>query len=148
MANLVQSAKGYLTVSTDLNGTAAGSAAADGYGADHVNSYYSAPPTNMTIFTAPRPLRVLAIYGRVDTAAGSASSSVFRKVPSGTAPGSGTLLHSGSYNLQGTANNNQALTLSTTDSDLRLAAGDSIVAIQTGTTTSAAGGWTIDLAWL
>ncbi|WP_017521949.1 hypothetical protein ACQCLI_18120 [Pseudomonas nitroreducens] len=116
-----------------------GSAGGDG-GFVPVTLNYLATTTDCTIFTADRPYTVKAIRGRVDVAGtGGACTAVIRKVPSGTALTSGTALHTGSYNLVGTANAQQTLTLSTTASDLLLAAGDSIAYDLTGTATSAVG---------
>lgn len=116
-----------------------GSAGGDG-GFVPVTLNYLATTTDCTIFTADRPYTVKAIRGRVDVAGtGGACTAVIRKVPSGTAITSGTALHTGSYNLVGTANAQQTLTLSTTASDLLLAAGDSIAYDLTGTATSAVG---------
>ncbi|MBV4459179.1 hypothetical protein KVG96_14560 [Pseudomonas sp. COR58] len=107
---------------------------------------YLATTVDCTIFTADRPYTVKAIRGRVDVAGtGGACTAVIRKVPSGTAITSGTALHSGSYNLVGTANAQQALTLSTTASDLLMAAGDSLCYDLTGTATSAVGNLTVTL---
>jgi hypothetical protein len=102
---------------------------------------YNATSVDMVMFTASRACVVTGIIGRVDTAgtdAGAVTAQV-RKVPSGTALTGGTVLHTGTYNLKGTANANQVLTLSTTDGALRLAAGDSIVLDFTGVLTAAAG---------
>jgi hypothetical protein len=76
------------------------------------------------------------------TVAGTDSGSVtavVRKVSSGTAIASGTALHSGSFNLKGTADTNQTLTLSTTPSDLIVEAGQALAIDFTGTLTSATG---------
>ena len=101
---------------------------------------YTASIVDCTLFTADRPYTVKAIRGRVDVAGtGGACTAVIRKVPSATAITAGTALHSASFNLVGTANAQQALTLSTTASDLLLAAGDSICFDLTGTATSAVG---------
>ena len=122
-----------------------GSAGGDG-GFLPVTLNYLAGTTDCTIFTADRPYVVKAIRGRVDVAGtGGACTAVLRKVPSGTAITSGTALHTGSYNLVGTANAQQALTLSTTASDLLLAAGDSIAYDLTGTATSAVGNLSVTL---
>ena len=102
---------------------------------------YNASSVDMTMFTASRACVVTGIIGRVDTAgtdAGAVTAQI-RKVPTGTALTGGTVLHSGTFNLKGTANANQVLTLSTTDGALRLAAGDSIVIDFTGVLTAAAG---------
>ncbi|MNJ22497.1 hypothetical protein D3C77_168680 [compost metagenome] len=107
---------------------------------------YVAATTDCTIFTADRHYVVQAIRGRVDVAGtGGAATAVMRKVPSGTALASGTALHSGSFNLVGTANAQQTLTLSATASDLLLAPGDSLAYDLTGTATSAVGNITVFL---
>ncbi|MBT9571102.1 MAG: hypothetical protein IV106_08340 [Pseudomonas umsongensis] len=108
---------------------------------------YTASIVDCTMFTADRPYVVKAIRGRVDVAGtGGACTATIRKVASGTAITSGTALHSGTYNLVGTVNTQQALTLSTTASDLLLAAGDSICFDMTGTATSAVGALSVHLS--
>jgi hypothetical protein len=108
---------------------------------------YTASTVDCTMFVADRAYVVKGIRGRVDVAGtGGACTAQIRKVPSGTAITSGTVLHSGTYNLVGTANAQQALTLSTTTSDLLLAAGDSIAYDLTGTATSAVGVIAVNLA--
>lgn len=107
---------------------------------------YTAAIVDCTMFTADRPYVVKGIRGRVDVAGtGGACTAVIRKVASGTAITSGTALHSSSFNLVGTVNTQQALTLSTTASDLLLAAGDSICFDMTGTATSAVGALSVTL---
>ena len=73
-----------------------------------------------------RRMVVKAITGVVDTAATNAVTAALWKAPSATALASGVALHSGTYNLQGTANTNQALTLSTVSGALDVAAGSRI----------------------
>lgn len=108
---------------------------------------YNVPAADLTFFVADRPYVVIGIRGRVDVAGtGGACTAVIRKVPSGTALTSGTALHSGSFNLVGTANTNQTLTLSTTEGVLQIAAGDAIAFDLTGTATSATGAITVHLA--
>lgn len=108
---------------------------------------YTATIVDCTMFTADRPYVVKAIRGRVDVAGtGGACTATIRKVASGTAITSGTALHTGTYNLVGTVNTQQALTLSTTASDLLLAAGDSICFDMTGTATSAVGAISVHLS--
>jgi hypothetical protein len=105
-----------------------------------VSIVYNVPAADISFFVADRPYVVQGIRGRVDVAGtGGACTAQIRKVPSGTAVASGTVLHSSTYNLVGTANTMQALTLSTTASDLLLAAGDAIAFDLTGTATSATG---------
>lgn len=107
---------------------------------------YTATTVDCTLFTADRPYVVKAIRGRVDVAGtGGACTAVVRKVPSGTALIGGTALHTGTYNLVGTAATQQALTLSTTPSDLLMAAGDSICFDLSGTPTSAVGAISVTL---
>ena len=76
---------------------------------------------------------------------GSAVTAVIKKAPSGTAIASGTALHTGSADLKGTINTNQALTLSATPADLVLAAGDAVGIDCTGTMTAARGVVTVTL---
>lgn len=107
---------------------------------------YTASTVDCTLFTADRPYVVKAIRGRVDVAGtGGACTAVIRKAASGTALTSGTALHTGSFNLVGTAAAQQALSLSATASDLLLAAGDSICFDLTGTATSAVGAISVTL---
>lgn len=108
---------------------------------------YTASIADTAFFVADRAVVVKAIRGRVDVAGtGGACTATIRKAPSGTAGASGTALHSGSFNLVGTANANQTLTLSTTEGALRLAAGDCLFFDLTGTPTSAVGAVTVHLA--
>jgi len=124
-----------------------GNASTGGEGFVPVTINYVAATPDCTFFVADRAYVVKAIRGRVDVAGtGGACTAVIRKTPSATAPASGTVLHSGSYNLVGTANANQALTLSTTASDLLLAVGDALSYDLTGTATSAVGSITVHLA--
>lgn len=102
-------------------------------------------PNNSIIFTAQRKMRVKAIVGRLEVASGLAATLTVSKAPSGTALSGGTLLHSGSFDANGTAATNQTLTLSATAADLEIATGDSIGVRTTGTWTASAGGITV---WL
>lgn len=105
---------------------------------------YTSAMVTQTFFVATRAVRVKAIIGRPRVAgSGGACTLSFYKAPSGTAVGSGTVLHSGSFNVVGTADTNQTLTLSTTVADVTLAAGDSIGYVLTGTPTSAVGSVTV-----
>lgn len=96
-------------------------------------------------FTADRAYRVTGITARVDVAGTDVGgvTLVVRKAPSGTAISGGTVLHTGSVNLKGTANTNQAITLSATATDLLLAAGDSLGTHLTGTPAVAQGAVTV-----
>lgn len=112
------------------------------------NAEYVAASVDKTFFLATRAMRVKYIVAR-PTVAGTdvgAVTAVVRKVPDATAITSGTALHSGTFNLKGTANTNQVLALSTTSSDLDLAAGDALAIDFTGTLTSATGAIIVGLA--
>lgn len=112
-----------------------------------INFFYTASVADTSFFTADRAYVVKGIRGRVDVAGtGGACTAVLRKVPSGTAGASGTALHSSTYNLVGTANAVQTLSLSTTDGALNIAAGDSLFFDITGTPTSAVGNVTVTLS--
>src|SRR5574343_1067476 len=79
-----------------------------------------------------RRMIVKSIIGVPNTAASNAVTATVYKAASCTAIGSGTALHSGTFNLQGTAATNQTLTLSTTKSDLDVAAGSRIGMVISG----------------
>ncbi len=103
--------------------------------------YGEATPLDQSFFVACRAYRVKAIIGRplVVGSDGGAVTAVVKKVASGTAIASGTALHSSTFDMKGTINTNQSLTLSTTAADLEIAAGDAIGIDTTGTMTAARG---------
>lgn len=109
---------------------------------------YIATSVDKTSFIAQRPYRVKGIVGRptVIGSDGGAVTAVVKKAPSATAITGGTALHSGNYDLKGTAATNQTLVLSTTSSDLSIAAGDAIGVDFTGTLTAATGTISVLLA--
>jgi hypothetical protein len=108
---------------------------------------YTASAVDQTMFVADRAYIVKAIRGRVDVAGtGGAATATIRKVASGTAIASGTALHAGSYNLVGTVNTGQSLTLTTTGDTLLIPAGTAICADFTGTLTSAVGNISVTLS--
>lgn len=96
-----------------------------------------------------RPMRVKGIRGRVTVAgtdAGAVNATI-RKVPSGTTIASGTALHIGTFDLKGTANTNQILTLASPTGGIPdLEVGDSIAADFAGVLTAATGAITVWLA--
>ncbi len=109
--------------------------------------WYTAAVTDATFFISDRSLTVVSIQGRVDVAGtGGACTAQIRKAASGTAITSGTLLHSSTYNLVGSVNTLQTLTLSTTASDLTIPAGTAVCFDVTGTATSAVGMITVVFA--
>lgn len=113
-----------------------------------VNIEYNASSVDKVSFVATRKYVVHGITGRPTVAGtdGSAVTAVIKKAASATAITSGTALHSSTYNLKGTADTIQALTLSTTASDLEIPAGTCIGIDFTGTLTSATGVVTVCLA--
>lgn len=116
--NLKQNADG----SMGLQGT-------DGDDGGFIVATYSWTPTSdadVSFFVANRKYRVKAIVARIDTVDGAATTATIRKAPSATAIASGTALHSSTINLNTGAATNQTLTLSTTSTDLDIAAGDCI----------------------
>jgi hypothetical protein len=109
--------------------------------AKSVDFNYISTIVTQAIFVAPWPCIVTHIYGRPRVAGsdGSAVSLSFYKAGDGVAVGSGTLLHSGSYNMKGTADTFQHLTLVTDPTVLTLNKGDAIGFVLTGTATAAVG---------
>lgn len=93
-------------------------------------------PNGVGIAVINQASTVSAIIGNVEIATGGTSTVSVFKASSGTACGSGTILHSGSFNANGTAATNQTLTLVGGATD-DLAAGDRLCITTTGTT-----GWT------
>lgn len=133
--------------SLDLVGNIASTSNPPGRGWVTATINYVASTPDCSFFVADRAYVVKAIRGRVDVAGtGGACTVQIRKTATATAPASGTVLHSGSYNIVGTANANQALTLSTTASDLLLAPGDALSYDLTGTATSAVGTITVTMS--
>jgi len=113
-----------------------------------VNIEYNASSIDKVSYVATRSMIVQGITWRPTIAGtdGSAVTAVVKKAASGTAITAGTALHSSTANLKGTADTIQALTLSTTASDLVIPAGTAIGIDFTGTLTSATGVVTIMLA--
>ena len=113
----------------------------------NVNIEYNAASVDKVAFVATRSFIVKAITARPTVAGtdGGAVTAVIKKAASATAITSGTALHSGTFNLKGAANTTQALTLSTTATDLQVPAGTAIGIDFTGTLTSATGVVTVSL---
>jgi hypothetical protein len=103
--------------------------------------YGEATPIDEPFFVADRAYQVVSIIVRplVAGSDGGAVTGQIRKAGSGVALASGTVVHTSTANLKGTANTNQSLTLSSTASDTLLAAGDALGLDVTGTTTAARG---------
>lgn len=107
---------------------------------------WTASSVDKVFFVAARPLRVVSIIARPETAGTDASAvtATIKKAASATAITSGTALHSGTVDLKGTAATNQTLTL--TDSAVEVAAGSAIGIDFSGTLTAAAGVVTVTFA--
>lgn len=100
-----------------------------------------------TFWTAPAKCVVDSITVRYNTASSSGTVAV-HKVPSGTAPDSGTALCT-AVSTAATADTKYAATLSTTKSTLELAAGDALQLVDAGTLTSLADlEVTVGLHWI
>lgn len=106
---------------------------------------YTSALVTQAIWVAPWPCIVTHINGRPRVAGsdGSAVTLSFYKVPDKTAVASGTLLHSGTYDMKGTADTNQFLTLVSNADSLTLKKGDAIGYALTGTATNAVGTVTV-----
>lgn len=105
---------------------------------------YVAALVTQKVFVAPVACVVIGIAGVPRVAgSGGACTLAFYKAADAVAVGSGSLLHSGTFNVAGTADTNQYLTLVTDQTVLQMAAGDSIGYVLTGTATSAVGNITI-----
>jgi hypothetical protein len=110
---------------------------------------YVATTVTQTVFIATQPMVVTDIRGRIRVVSTGACRISFYKVPSGTAVGSGTLLHAadslagGAFDLTsgtaGAVDTNQVINLTTTQAAITLAPGDGIGLLFTGTQTSAVG---------
>lgn len=125
-----------------------GAGTPNGGGFVAVNIEYNASSVDKVAFVATRDYRVKAITGRPTVAGtdGSAVTAVIKKAASGTAITSGTALHASTFNLKGTADTVQSLTITATgDTDL-IPAGTCIGIDFTGTLTSATGVVTVTLA--
>lgn len=112
-----------------------------------VNIPYNASSIDSVHFVASRPYRVLAISGRPEVAGtdGSAVTATIKKAAGTVAIASGTALHTGTYDLKGTAATVQSLTMAS-NGTANIDAGDVIGIDFTGTLTSATGILTVLLA--
>lgn len=137
MANILQGDRGEMDI--DFNGQGS-------KGFSVVNIEYNASSIDKVCFVAPRRYIVKSIVGRPTVAGtdGGAVTAVIKKAASATAITSGTALHASTYDLKGTANTVQ--TLSVTSADAEIPAGTAIGIDFTGTLTSAVGVVTVTLA--
>ncbi len=104
-------------------------------------SYGDALAIDAAFFVADRQYVVQSILVRPLVAGtdGGAVTAQIRKAPTGTAPASGTVLHSGTANLKGTIHTNQTLTLVAGLATLTINNGNALVFNPTGVTTAARG---------
>lgn len=110
--------------------------------------YGDAAAIDSAFYIARRAMKVEGIHLRPSVVGsdGGAVTAIVTKAPSGTAPASGTSLHaSGSFDLKGAVDTDQAATLHGTPSVLLLAAGDALCLDVSGTTTAARGCVTVTM---
>lgn len=90
---------------------------------------------------APYPIEIVSVKERHQTAGsdGGAVTLMLKKVPSGTAKASGTDTLSAGISLKGTADTNASGSLHATAANYRLAAGDALALVTTGTLTAVDG---------
>lgn len=104
-------------------------------------------PNNVPIFVASAPCQVMAVVGRLEVAEGAAGSLTVNRAPSGTAIAGGTAVHSGSFDTNGAATENQYLTVAAL-ADRVLDTGDSLGIVTTGDWTTSVGVISVTLAFL
>lgn len=85
-------------------------------------------PNERVIATVDQASTLVSLVGTVVAPVGAAATISVYKAGSGTAAAAGTVLHSGSFDANGTANTNQTLTITVT----ALSAGDRIALVTTG----------------
>lgn len=114
-----------------------------------VNIEYDASSVDKVAFIAPRRMRVVSIVGRVETAGtdvGAVTLAV-KKAASGTAIGSGTVLHASTFNAKGAAATNQTLTLIEANLDIPAGTAIGIDVVGASVLTAATGCVTVGLRW-
>lgn len=94
----------------------------------------------VVFYIAPRAQQLVSFRERHSTAGNDAGAvtGMLKKVPSGTAAGSGTDMLASGINLKGTADTNASGTVHTTIANIQLAAGDGLAFVLTGTPTALA----------
>jgi hypothetical protein len=91
-----------------------------------------ANPNNVTFFTASRALTITSLVGVVEIPNSIAATVSVVKATNGTPAGSGTVIHNGSFDANGTASTSQTLPLTVTT----MSTGDRLDLITTGTFTA------------
>ena len=100
---------------------------------------FAAADIGKVFFIAPYPCKVVRAYERHLTVAGQAGTLTVEKVPSGTAPGSGSAAMAAAADLTAAINTNQTIAALTTAA-ATLAAGDALATkVASGAATSLAG---------
>lgn len=106
----------------------------------YVNFKYDANTVTQAAVIIEFPCRLVAIRGRPRVAgSGGACTLSFYKCASTIAAASGTLQHAGTYDIAGTADANQTLTMVANTDSRAFVAGDSLNVVLSGTPTSAVG---------
>ena len=101
---------------------------------------YTSGIVSTKLFIATNPITITAISGVTTTAGtGGACTVTFVKCANGVALANGIALNSGSFNLVGTVDTIQNLTLINTPGNLDMNVNDSVAMVLTGTATSAVG---------
>lgn len=110
----------------------------------NANFDYTAALVTQRFFLFPRKSVIVDIRGvtRVAGSGGACTLQIF-KCADTVAAASGTLVHTGSYNLVGTADTQQILTLVTDPNILTCNVGDALAFVLTGTATSAVGTFSV-----
>ena len=112
-----------------------------------ITAAYTAASGTASMMSANRNYIVGDITGRVDVSGtGGACTLSLYAAASGVAIASGMLLHTSSFNIAGTANTKQVLSLATPASALVLPAGSVLGYVITGLPTSATGSITVTLS--
>lgn len=100
------------------------------------------------VFIADRAYRTLQIEEIHSVAGGAAATAALRKCTGTTAPASGALLSTSTFDLTAAANTTQTATLTATAADRDLADGDKVAIDMSGTLTNLVGVVTLVLAKL
>ena len=113
-----------------------------------VSGLYDASSVDLRFFTANRPYRIIGAYKTTTVQASDAGAvtAMIRNVSSGTAIASGLTVITATFNLKLTTDTAIVGTLSATDANLDLVAGDSLALDFTGTMTAATGVITVLLS--
>lgn len=104
----------------------------------------TATSVDSVVFVAPQRMQLVGIRHVVSTGA-AAATLVVRKCTGTTAPAAGDAMHSGSLDLNATANTSTTTAVTTTVANAQLAAGDRIAFDFSGTLTGLVGAVTLEI---